>query len=125
MTVTHYEKRPMTKERVIVMNGSRLLEQATTNDKWAVKNVEDAKGIRAGIYNIYTATESQTGESSGQIIHADKNFAYQMVGKNRFLKHATKVFDKSPEVGKNVTISYENNGKAKVAEASVKQSRSR
>lgn len=38
----------MAKERVLVMNGSRLLEQEV-GAKWAVKEVKPAEGLKPGI----------------------------------------------------------------------------
>jgi len=116
----------MIKERVIVMNGSRLLEKEDDANKWKVAKVEDAGALRAGIYNIHNAVKAdKKTQSDGQILHVDREFVYQMVSKDRFVKHDIKDFDKAPTVGSSVKVEYAQNAKASFTNSGAKKSRSR
>ena len=116
----------MNKERVIVMNGSRLLEKEDSQKQWKVEKVEQAGTLRAGIYNIYNAQDALKGKSTeGIIVHSDKDFVYQMEAKNKFVKHSTKSFESIPKIGTNVSIEYTNNGIAQSVVKGVSRSRGR
>lgn len=113
----------MAKERVLVMNGSRLLEQEV-GAKWAVKEVKPAEGLKPGIYNIYNATQAdKTKAEEGVVLHADDKSLYQMTGKDKFVKHNVADLETVPSIGVNVSISYsEGRGSSKLASS---ESRSR
>lgn len=115
----------MAKERVLVMNGSRLLEQEV-GSKWAVKDVKPAEGLKPGIYNIYNAKAANKSESTtGTILHVDQDVIYQMVGKDKFIKHNKADMVSAPSVGVHVEIDYSaGKGKSKVVDAQAR-SRSR
>lgn len=116
----------MNKERVIVMNGSRLLEKEDSQKQWKVEKVEQAGALRAGIYNIYNAQEASGDKSTeGIIVHSDKDFVYQMEAKNKFIKHSSKSFESKPVVGTNVSIEYTNKGIAQSVVKGVSRSRGR
>ncbi|MCB1936197.1 MAG: conjugal transfer protein TraO [Nitrosomonas sp.] len=97
------------KQRLLVMNGQKLV-QKEEDGTWKTIKVTKAPGLKAGIYNIYLAKEAETANHSydGLIVHIDKDFFYQKSG-NEFIKHTANYFLKLPEVGKNITVQYDNN----------------
>ena len=63
------------KQRLVVMNAQKILQQKNDDDKW--ENVGTIKaagaGIKAGIYNLFSALPVRSGETyEGQILHIDK-----------------------------------------------------
>lgn len=97
------------KQRLLVMNGQKLV-QNEVDGKWKTVKVTKAPDLKAGIYNIYLAKEAETTNHvyDGLIVHIDKDFFYQKSG-SEFIKHSSKYFLKLPEVGKNITVQYDNN----------------
>ena len=97
------------KQRLLVMNGQKLV-QNEVDGKWKTVKITKAPDLKAGIYNIYLAKEAETTSHSydGLIVHIDKDFFYQKSGCD-FIKHPSKYFLKLPEVGKNITVQYDNN----------------
>jgi len=109
------------KQRLLVMNGQRLV-QSEQGGQWNTDKVEKAGLIKPGIYNIHlSALADKAKTEDGVILHVDRDYIYQQVGKN-FVKHDRVDFDKVPEIGSNSTIKYEN-GKAVVSSSSIKLSR--
>jgi len=114
----------MERLRVLVMNGQRLLE-SQTGAKWHTEKVQPAGSLKPGIYNIFTAkAPADDGVYNGQIIHVDanKNVAYQEVGKNSFVQHDQKNLSRPVEIGESVSMTYKQ-GRADVAAISMKQGR--
>ena len=97
------------KQRLLVMNGQKLV-QNEVDGKWKTVKVTKAPDLKAGIYNIYLAKEAETINHTydGLIVHVDKDFFYQKSG-SEFIKHPAKYFLKLPEIGKNITVQYDNN----------------
>lgn len=111
------------KQRVLVMNGSRLLE-SDTNGKWVVQKVEPAGVLKPGIYNIFNARSPESeGKYRGTIIHTDKSHVFQEVKKGMFIKHSAGAFEKTPAIGSNLSVEY-SAGRARV-DNSQSQARSR
>lgn len=103
------------KERLLVMNGQRLV-QVEKAGQWATDKVEKAGAVKPGIYNIHLATQADKAKvHEGVIVHQDRTNVYQQVGKS-FVKHALSDFDKVPEVGSNSSIKYVQ-GAAQVSQA--------
>lgn len=96
------------KQRLLVMNGQKLV-QNEVDGTWKTIKVTKAPGLKAGFYNIYLAKEAETTSHTyeGLIVHVDKDFFYQKSG-SEFIKHPSKYFLKLPEVGKNITVQYDN-----------------
>lgn len=115
----------MANQRVLVMNGQRLLQSAGDDGKWKVDKVTPAAdGMKPGIYNIGNATAPTKGKAmEGMVIHADQESVYQQTGKSTFVKHDAKAFEKPPAVGSTVAVNYD--GNKATATASQGQSRSR
>ena len=114
----------MSKDRIIVMNGSKLIESQKPDKSWDTKKVEPAGKLRAGIYNIFSAQDAGDKATQGMVVHADKDFVYQMVAQNRFVKHSSKKFEKVPDIGLNVAIESKN-GKASTTTLSGSKTRSK
>lgn len=96
------------KQRVLVMNGQRLLQNEISRT-WIVAKVDKAGALRPGIYNIHSASEVNRKEkSAGLILHLDAKSIYQEVGKS-IVKHAISYFEKIPSIGSDVIISYSDN----------------
>ncbi|WP_419605937.1 KfrB domain-containing protein, partial [Thiolapillus sp.] len=90
------------KRRVLVMNGSRIV-QSDSGEGWNSEKVEKAFNLKAGIYNIYTASPADKKRaSSGVIVHADKDSVYQQCGKKIIIMHSRNDFDRVPSS----TLSY-------------------
>ncbi|MEG1055351.1 MAG: KfrB domain-containing protein, partial [Janthinobacterium sp.] len=95
------------KQRVLVMNGQRLL-QNEQGGQWATSKVDKAGAIKPGIYDIYLAGPADKAKTyAGVIVHADGASVYQQVGKS-FIKHSRTDFDKVPEIGSNSSVKYDN-----------------
>lgn len=98
------------KQRIIVMNGQKIL-QTLVNDVWettgTIKKAEE--GIKPGIYNIYLAkTPSVKNQYEGKILYIDKDSAvfYQQVNKG-FIVHKLNAVDGKPVAGRDVAIKYD------------------
>ncbi len=80
------------KERLLIMNGQKI-HQVKEGKEWKVADVEKARGIKPGIYNLYLAKDADTNKKyDGVILHADKNNIYQQVGKNLIKPINTRCF---------------------------------
>jgi len=109
------------KQRLLVMNGQRLV-QSEQEGQWNTDKVEKAGLIKPGIYNIHLSSQAdKTKAEEGVILYVDQDYVYQQVGKN-FVKHDKESFDKVPEIGSNFSIKYDS-GKAIVLPSSIKLSR--
>lgn len=95
------------KNRVLVMNGTRVLQSDQEGKGWKNEKVEKAGLLKPGLYNIYLATlADQTKTHTGPIVHIDKESVYQQIGQT-FIKHDVTKFDKLPEVGSSLDVKYE------------------
>jgi hypothetical protein len=113
------------KQRLLVMNGQCTMQQED-HGQWRNVKVEKARGVKPGIYNIYTANKAdKTKKYSGVILYADKTTVYQQVGKGQYITHDRADFAKQPESGETKSISYSADGKAAVSEAALEQKQSR
>jgi hypothetical protein len=109
------------KQRLLVMNGQCAMQQKDQG-QWRNAKVKKARGVKPGIYNIYTANKAdKTKEYSGVILYADKTTVYQQVGKGQYIAHDRADFAKLPETGETKSISYSADGKAVVSEAALGQ----
>ena len=98
------------KQRIIVMNGRKIL-QTQINNEWettgTIKKAEE--GIRPGVYNIYLAKEPHDkNEYEGKILLVDKDNGvfYQQVKKD-FIVHQLNSVDGKPVAGKDVVVRYD------------------
>lgn len=113
------------KQRLLIMNGQCAMQQEDQG-QWRNVKVEKARGVKPGIYNIYTANKvDKAKEHSGVILYTDKTSVYQQVGKGQYVSHDRADFTKPPEPGETKSISYSADGKAVVSEATRAQKQSR
>ena len=113
------------KQRLLVMNGQCAMQQKDQG-QWRNAKVKKARGVKPGIYNIYTASKAdKSKEHSGVILYIDKKNVYQQVGKGQYITHDRADFTKLPETGETRSISYSTEGKAVVAEATLGQNQAR
>jgi len=113
------------KQRLLVMNGQCAMQQEDQG-QWRNVKVEKARGVKPGIYNIYTAIQADKAKDhSGVILYTDKTTVYQQVGKGQYVSHDRADFKKPPEPGETKRISYREDGKAVVSEATLGQKQSR
>lgn len=111
------------KQRLLVMNGQRLL-QSDREGQWATSRVEKAVGIKPGIYNLYLASAADKTKSyDGVVLHADRDLVYQQVGR-AVITHDLARFTTAPEAGGTFRIQYLDD-KAVVLGSSAKQGRGR
>ncbi|HLP81172.1 MAG TPA: KfrB domain-containing protein [Nitrosomonas sp.] len=100
------------KQRLIVMNGHRALQNLNENG-WKttglIKPIEE--GIKAGIYNLFIskAADTEKGVYEGLLLFVDKEkgVVYQQVNQD-YVTHKLELFDKPPLAGKTVSIQYDN-----------------
>jgi hypothetical protein len=113
------------KQRLLIMNGQCAMQQEDQG-QWRNVKVEKARGVKPGIYNIYTANQADKSKAySGVILYADKTTVYQQVGKGQYVTHDQTDFAKPQEAGETKSISYSAEGKAVVADAALGQKQSR
>ena len=106
------------KQRLLVMNGQRIVQGEQGDGQWQNEKVEKANGVKPGLYNIYSANQAdKTKAYAGIILHSDKNNVFQQIGKNSFVTHSRTDFSKVPDVGLLKSISYDEQGKAIVGDA--------
>jgi hypothetical protein len=109
------------KQRLLVMNGQCTLQQEDQG-QWKNSKVEKARGVKPGIYNIYTANRADKAkEHTGIILYVDKSMVYQQVGKGQYVTHAQTDFAKLLIAGETKIIRYSNDGKAVASEATLGQ----
>lgn len=102
------------KQRLLVMNGQKLVQDEKAPGNWETVGVEKAGAVKPAIYNIYRSQQADKAAAhSGVIVHADKECVYQQCGRD-FVQHKRSDFDKVPEMGSAQTISYSDLGRAKV-----------
>lgn len=93
------------KQRLLVMNGQRLV-QVERDGQWSTEKVEKSAGVKPGIYNIYLAVGADKAKShDGVILHVDHDHLYQQNGKG-FVRHLLADFSKVPDIGTNASVHY-------------------
>lgn len=106
----------MTKQRLVVSNGSKTLEKEYAG-AWSVVRCEAAGALKSGVYNLYAAQpvfrpSQQT--FTGTVLHADSDRVYQAVAPGRLVAFERRAFERVPPIGQHVTINYAH-GRAAVA----------
>ncbi|TWI44681.1 hypothetical protein IQ22_04696 [Pseudomonas duriflava] len=111
------------KERLVVMNGQRVVQTSWGTPDEKNDMVGKANGVKPGVYNLHSASEADKKKShEGQIVHSDKGAIYQKAG-SYLVKHKPSDFDILPFAGSTVKISYSERGRAVTEAASQQQSR--
>lgn len=94
------------KQRLLVMNGQRLL-QSEQAGQWQTVKVDKAGALKPGLYDLHLATRADPARvHSGLILHADGSHVYQQCGKS-LVWHDRGGFGRVPGTGDSVTIRYE------------------
>ncbi|EPG9766619.1 KfrB domain-containing protein [Escherichia coli] len=114
------------KQRLLVMNGQRIVQTAESNGVFAGEHYKvtgKAEGLKPGVYNLYSAVEAdKTKVLDGQIIHSDGEAVYQKVNTN-LVKHNRASFDKVPEIASIQSIMYDGDKALASPPLDMKQSR--
>jgi len=106
------------KQRLLVMNGQRLLQSAEEGE-WVTKKVDKAGALKPGIYDLHLATPADKSKAyDGTFLYADKTSVYQKVAKT-YIKHDRHDFSALPDAGLLARIHYDG-GKAVVAQSTPK-----
>lgn len=118
----------MARERLLVMNGTRILQSEGEGGVWHNAKVTPETGaqhLKPGFYNLFAAQRPDAnGNYQGQVIHADKAKVVQQAGK-QLVAHDAGTFEGKAVVGNPYTVAYAN-GSATVTEGvSQTQARSR
>ena len=112
---------PAKKERILVMNGQRLLQQEQGGE-WITQKVSKAGRLKPGIYNAYLARDADPAlQHAGIVFHADGSYVYQKEAQG-IIRHPFHAFGSIPEYGRPVSISYEA-GRAVAVDAPLSQGR--
>ena len=114
----------MARERLLVMNGTRILQSEGEGGAWQNAKVtpETGQHLKPGFYNLFAAqrADDANGIYQGQVVHADKDKVIQQVGK-QLVSHDASNFEGKAVVGKLYTVAY-TKGSATVSEG-VSQTR--
>ncbi len=111
------------KQRLLVMNGQRLLQE-DTEGKWKTVKVDKAQGLKPGIYDLHLARIADKALThEGAILFADKEHVFQQIGK-AMVKHDRNQFEVVPGEGTSAHITYVDN-KAMVARVTISTGRGR
>jgi hypothetical protein len=94
------------KQRIVVMNGQRLVQSQYDNE-WVTTKVGKAGQIQPGIYNISAAAVARKDRTyDGVVLHTDQQHVYQQVGKT-CVRHAAQDFSSAPNIGVHAAICYD------------------
>ena len=101
------------KQRILVMNGQRLV-QAEEGGQWVTQKVVGKAGnLKPGIYSAYLAKDAEQAlQHSGVVFHSDDKYVY-MLEEQGVTRHPMDAFVARPEIGLPVSITYEE-GRARV-----------
>lgn len=127
------------KERLLVMNGRKIV-QAEQGQEWITTGKVDKAGqLKPAIYNLHAAVPATEGTTQGTLVHVvdakrdkDKPEGHQVEPARLYLQvgrgfvvyeaQSASLFGKLPEVGSSVSVEYEK-GAAKVTAADQAQKR--
>ena len=112
----------MIKQRLVVMNGQKIVETAQIDSDWKVDKIEKAGALKPGFYNLHTAKQADKNEShDGIVIHVNGDNVFQKTTSG-LVKHNTQDIDKVPGSGIRAVIAYVE-GLAQVTTTGLKQTR--
>ncbi len=94
------------KQRLLVMNGQRLLQTAQAGS-WATSKVDRAGTLKPGIYDLHLSKIADKSKGyDGPMLFADSASVYQKAGKD-IVKHDRASFAKLPEPGADFSVRYD------------------
>lgn len=92
-------------QRVLVMNGQRLL-QSESDGKWVTNKVDKAGLLKPGIYRLDAAQPAdKTRSHLGVIVHVDRQSVFQQSGQS-LVRHDADAFEQTPAHGAAARIEY-------------------
>lgn len=95
------------KQRILVMNGQRLIE-SQVDGKWKTIKVTKAESLKGGVYNIFMAKDAdKNARTEGILVHAT-NTEFYIKTPYGFVKHEHIEDIKLPQIGTQVSVFYEN-----------------
>lgn len=96
------------KQRILVLNGQRLLENFE-NDEWKTIKTYKFNSLPGGVYNIFAARDGEKEKNSeGLLVHASENEFYL---KSAFgmLKYEINEYLKLPGIGSFIKVAFDEN----------------
>ncbi len=113
------------KQRVLVMNGARIVQTEGSGGDWVNQKVDKAGDLKPGIYNIHTAKAADVSQyHQGVVVHADAASVYQQVGRT-YVAHDREKFDKVPVLGSTASIGYDAAGRVHIDAQAARLGRAR
>lgn len=92
-------------ERVLVMNGQRLL-QSESDGRWVTNKVDKAGHLKPGIYRLDAAQPADKAKAHlGVIVHANRQSVFQQSGQS-LIRHDADAFAQLPTHGTAARIEY-------------------
>jgi hypothetical protein len=114
-------------ERLLVMNGRKIVQGRDASGTWVDNKVEKAGELRAGLYNLHTATDAAKNKTyEGIIVHVDEGRVFQHTASG-VIRHDLNVLPAAmkQQIGKSLAIGYDAAGAVVKIEAAKKRTRSR
>jgi len=93
------------KQRILVMNGQRLIENQV-DGKWKTIKVIKAESLKGGIYNIFMAKDADKSEKSEGILVHFTNSELYIKTPFGFLKYENPGDIKLPQIGSHISVDY-------------------
>ena len=93
------------KQRILVMNGQRLIENQI-DGKWKTIKVTKAESLKGGIYNIFMAKDADKNEKSDGILVHFTNSELYIKTPFGFIKYDIPGDIKLPHIGSHISVSY-------------------
>lgn len=99
------------RKRVVVLNGQKVL-QAEEGATWTNERVEKAGLLRPGLYELFTAQQSDRSTyTAGALLIMDSGMLYQVTDTG-LVAHNCNDFDVLPAVGAHGTVTYNADARA-------------
>lgn len=93
------------KQRILVMNGQRLIENQV-DGIWKTIKVTKEESLKGGIYNIFMAKNADRNEKNdGILVHAT-NTEFYMKTAFGFIKYENHEGIKLPHIGSHISVSF-------------------
>jgi Rha family phage regulatory protein len=97
-------------QRLIVINGQRVLQAKNEDGSWDNEHVSRAGALPPGVYNLFEAAPADASRRyKGLILYTDKAYIYQLTQAS-IIRHGRKKFHPVPARATQPTLSYDTNG---------------
>jgi hypothetical protein len=112
------------KKRLVIMNRQCIWQTVGDDGKWRDSKIERARERPPGIYNLHLAASADPAQTyGGPVMYVDASHVYQGFSKAALVRHAVEKFQKVPDLGAVLVISYGPEGQAVVAPMPVRARR--